>query len=315
MLERAEEKKRKKEEERRKREEEQRRKIKQELIVYSIIFFTLFSILGIMSIFERGSTQSASNSEITENKPAVKIADEVSVDDFTKIQNSVQPPHKTNEVDAKKVSEALPQETEDTSDTSPQETENTFDALPQEAEGTFDALPQETENFDSSDIPYNAITYYDASVRTEHSHIQSDSIYLGNEEILTLIVTAKPANLNESDFFFIFDESLLSNTVTKVSSSSDRNETTIEAKISSISPGSSEFAICSTYDLITLGEEADFRVINITGLDYEKGRIVYVTPTGEKYHRTASCAGKNAISTTSYDAIAYEYEKCKKCWN
>ncbi len=42
------------------------------------------------------------------------------------------------------------------------------------------------------------------------------------------------------------------------------------------------------------------------------GTTVYITPTGKKYHLSASCAGKNAIPTTK-ESAEKTYEPCKKC--
>lgn len=39
---------------------------------------------------------------------------------------------------------------------------------------------------------------------------------------------------------------------------------------------------------------------------------VYITPTGKKYHLSASCAGKNATATTK-ELAETKYEPCKKC--
>lgn len=44
----------------------------------------------------------------------------------------------------------------------------------------------------------------------------------------------------------------------------------------------------------------------------KNGRIVYITPTGEKYHCSSSCAGKNAMER-EYDDIEGVYDPCKKC--
>lgn len=44
----------------------------------------------------------------------------------------------------------------------------------------------------------------------------------------------------------------------------------------------------------------------------KSGRIVYVTPYGEKYHCSASCAGSNAMER-DYDDVEGVYNPCKKC--
>lgn len=41
--------------------------------------------------------------------------------------------------------------------------------------------------------------------------------------------------------------------------------------------------------------------------------VVYITPTGKKYHLKESCAGKNAIKTTLEAAEATGKTPCKKC--
>lgn len=44
----------------------------------------------------------------------------------------------------------------------------------------------------------------------------------------------------------------------------------------------------------------------------DNSRTVYTTPTGEKYHYSQSCAGKNAKPTTE-NAVKGIYDPCKKC--
>lgn len=42
------------------------------------------------------------------------------------------------------------------------------------------------------------------------------------------------------------------------------------------------------------------------------GRLVYITPTGEKYHYRDTCAGKNAKPAYTSQVIN-DYGPCKKC--
>ena len=44
-----------------------------------------------------------------------------------------------------------------------------------------------------------------------------------------------------------------------------------------------------------------------------RGSTVYVTPSGKKYHYSASCAGKNARATTLSAAQASGKGPCSKC--
>lgn len=44
----------------------------------------------------------------------------------------------------------------------------------------------------------------------------------------------------------------------------------------------------------------------------DNSRTVYITPTGEKYHYSKACAGKNAMERT-YNEVKDRYDPCKKC--
>ena len=45
----------------------------------------------------------------------------------------------------------------------------------------------------------------------------------------------------------------------------------------------------------------------------EDAGVVYITPTGAKYHLRASCAGKSAMEKDFAEAVANGYTPCKKC--
>lgn len=90
------------------------------------------------------------------------------------------------------------------------------------------------------------------------------------------------------------------------------NTTTLTYKIHAIGAGKAEVAVVSAYDFCIF-EDCQYLSITINGLDSWEGQIVYVTPTGEKYHLSSDCAGENYITTTRYDAELQEDEPCKKC--
>ena len=60
-------------------------------------------------------------------------------------------------------------------------------------------------------------------------------------------------------------------------------------------------------------EDTYSKKMQIVGMSASDGRVVYVTPTGERYHLSSECAGENNIATTLYDAQCYEYTPCHKC--
>ena len=45
----------------------------------------------------------------------------------------------------------------------------------------------------------------------------------------------------------------------------------------------------------------------------DTSRTVYTTPTGERYHFSAACAGENASSCTLNQAKSMGFTPCKKC--
>ena len=58
-------------------------------------------------------------------------------------------------------------------------------------------------------------------------------------------------------------------------------------------------------------DETEIEYIEHT-TEEKNSRTVYITPTGKKYHCSASCAGKNAMAR-DYDDVAGSYDPCKKC--
>ena len=162
-------------------------------------------------------------------------------------------------------------------------------------------------------IPYNYVDDFSIEYQTDFLHISTDPVTLGNNEKVTIRLTANPSGLEEDDFIFYCEEDELSYSVEEVKQNTSQNETEIKLIVRAKKEGYHYFDIISTYDLITLGEEAPGIELQIHALDSRDGQVVYVTPTGEKYHFSADCAGENAITTTLYDAEADEYDPCGKC--
>ena len=62
-------------------------------------------------------------------------------------------------------------------------------------------------------------------------------------------------------------------------------------------------------------------ILSATGCSFEgettktqtvHDRVVYITPTGKKFHYSADCAGNNAM-VRMYSEIKYNYAPCKTC--
>ena len=146
---------------------------------------------------------------------------------------------------------------------------------------------------------------------TDYAH-DSEIIILGNKEGVELSIEAPKPNLTFDDFAVMYDEELLA-CEEKTIIDSFKDKTILKYRITHTSPGTSEVFVVSMYEYIELGDECLGYSLTVRGLDQTDGRIVYVTPSGEKYHLSESCAGENAIATTLWDVRQYEYEPCGKC--
>ena len=156
-------------------------------------------------------------------------------------------------------------------------------------------------------------TVSDLSVTTikDCAHTDTDVIFLGNQEGVTISIVAEGADVTWDALVLLYDETILN--VERQSPVSTETQTVLKAYVTGRKPGDSEFFICTEYDLATKGENAEGYYLDIRKLDSSEGRIVYVTPSGEKYHFSESCAGDGATKTIYRDATVYEYEPCGKC--
>ncbi len=95
------------------------------------------------------------------------------------------------------------------------------------------------------------------------------------------------------------DGAVLSEKIQVAVTSSGISETTTTTKESETSTTSDNNTVFITETTTTI-------------VSSEIPEIVYITPTGKKYHYKASCAGKNATAVSLSDAKE-SYEPCKKC--
>lgn len=64
--------------------------------------------------------------------------------------------------------------------------------------------------------------------------------------------------------------------------------------------------------IVDIEEETTATEHKETTTEKKSGKIVYITPSGEKYHYNKSCAGKNAMER-DLDDVKGAYNPCKKC--
>ena len=53
--------------------------------------------------------------------------------------------------------------------------------------------------------------------------------------------------------------------------------------------------------------------VTSSGESDDASSVVYITPTGKKYHFNSDCAGKNSVETTLSEALDKNLTPCKKC--
>ena len=86
-------------------------------------------------------------------------------------------------------------------------------------------------------------------------------------------------------------------------------ETTIETT-ETTAETTSETITETTTETVT---ETSTETTSETTTENPTEKTVYVTPSGKRYHFSASCAGKNALPTTLSKAEEDGYTPCQKC--
>ena len=160
---------------------------------------------------------------------------------------------------------------------------------------------------------FAAITAEDLSISTmtDYSHIDTDAIRLGEGEAVSVSISVRKPGITLDDICLLYDETILE---VEMEEPLDYDDSTLfKATVTGLVPGETELWIMTSHDLVAQGEEAVGYQLLIRKLDAEDGRIVYITPTGKRYHESAACAGDNAIGTPYADAAALGYTACKKC--
>lgn len=87
----------------------------------------------------------------------------------------------------------------------------------------------------------------------------------------------------------------------------------VKLYITGLAEGNIDILILVKDEYNKLGDNASCFPFPVKKLNSTEGRVVYYTPTGEKYHFSADCAGENARSTTLYDATSLEMDPCGRC--
>lgn len=148
------------------------------------------------------------------------------------------------------------------------------------------------------------------SATTDYYHIDNTTIYLGNKEGVTIDISCKGIDITQEDIVVEYDKKRLSVEIREVMGYESKHvQLYIEAK----KEGKSEIYIATKYDIVNESADNTIILVPIEKLNSRDGKVVYITPTGEKYHKSEKCAGENAMITTLFDAEGWEYDPCGKC--
>ena len=163
-----------------------------------------------------------------------------------------------------------------------------------------------------ADNPFTPITNIKITLSTDYAHVR-DMMFLGYNESLSVTLNVMPVSALAEDIILLFDEESLVTTWDEVIQTTTSDSLTLKFKVTALKPGRHEFYVCSAYDLVEYGEEAECQYFSIEALDETNGRVVYFTPYGKRYHYSYECAGENGTPTTLRDAQLIELGPCRVC--
>lgn len=127
---------------------------------------------------------------------------------------------------------------------------------------------------------------------------------LGDTRTVTCYM--KPAGLTQNDFVIEnSNDSIIS--VTNVVLRNESDKTVLSFNVTGVGVGNATIKVKGA-DGKTESNKLQFAI-----KEKDTSPTVYVTPYGEKYHFSASCAGSNATKTTQNKAISSGKDRCQKC--
>ena len=167
------------------------------------------------------------------------------------------------------------------------------------------------EESKASEIPSMTASDLEISWQTGYGHASTDIVILGNDEGATVTIKVPDVGVTTEDLFYLFDEHIVN--VSEKDITDYSGNPCVELNVTGVAEGTTDVLVAVEEEYEKLGDDATVVSIPVKKLDSTEGRVVYYTPTGEKYHFSAECAGDNARATTLHDATSLEMEPCGKC--
>ena len=167
------------------------------------------------------------------------------------------------------------------------------------------------EQIKSTETPSLTISDLEVGWQMDYGHVSTETIILGNDEGATVTIKAPKKGVTTDDLFYVYDDQMVN--VNEKDSTDNSGNHCVELYITGLAEGNTDFCIVVEEEYDKLGDNTPVLPISVRKLDSTEGRVVYYTPTGEKYHFSADCAGPNARKTTLHDVAALEVEPCGNC--
>ena len=130
------------------------------------------------------------------------------------------------------------------------------------------------------------------------------------------IFVSVPDGYTADDIISVSTDTDIAYLMVKKSEMSD--DRTVMAELVGVSEGIAEVYLrigdtaTEKYTVNIIGN-GTFSAVTETDIAASDGSVVYITPTGSKYHLKNSCAGKNAVMTELESAVNDGYLPCKIC--
>ncbi len=134
--------------------------------------------------------------------------------------------------------------------------------------------------------------------------ISSALCEVGDTVNISLYMT--PSGITKDDFSITNTDSSVIG-ISNIQVNDDGDKTLLTFTASALKAGGAEISVVSA------DEKTESNAIHFTVREKDTSPTVYVTPYGDHYHYSASCAGKNASSTTLNKAKSRGFAACSKC--
>lgn len=109
------------------------------------------------------------------------------------------------------------------------------------------------------------------------------------------------------------EQSLINHSEEAESFFNDKSVNLKSDQYNSITSPSQKSESAISYSSSSAYEESSYNSSDVSAIVLDQNSVVYISPSGKRYHISAACAGKNASETTLKNAEELDKTPCKKC--